>query len=126
MRVRLCARCPYTPRDLAHHYDPEAALYACAKCDTERDECETKWRGTCSTRIITGEARQSVALSVRDNLASSDTIAHEPRSVRKNALIGSGCGATATADGCGGFALPDAACGRNSWRAPFPNTETAL
>src|ERR1700676_2211376 len=23
MRVKLCARCPYAPRDLAGHYDPE-------------------------------------------------------------------------------------------------------
>ncbi len=35
MRVKLCARCPYTPRDLTGHYDPEAALHVCAKCDGE-------------------------------------------------------------------------------------------
>src|SRR5882757_5737943 len=35
MKVKLCARCPYTPRDLAGHYDPEAALHVCAKCDGE-------------------------------------------------------------------------------------------
>jgi hypothetical protein len=33
MRVKLCARCPYTPQDLTGHYDPEAALHVCAKCD---------------------------------------------------------------------------------------------
>jgi hypothetical protein len=33
MRVRPCARCPYTPQDLAGHYDPEAALHVCAPCD---------------------------------------------------------------------------------------------
>jgi hypothetical protein len=30
---KLCARCPYMPGDLTGHYDPQAALYACAKCD---------------------------------------------------------------------------------------------
>src|ERR1700756_4643443 len=98
MRVKLCARCPYTPRDLAHHYDPEALLYACAKCDNEQDQYETEWRRTCSTRISTGEANRSVAPSMQGNLASSATIAHEPRSVRKNALINSGRDATTTAD----------------------------
>ncbi len=33
MRVKLCPRCPYTPRDLADHYDPEGLLHVCAKCD---------------------------------------------------------------------------------------------
>jgi hypothetical protein len=37
MRVKLCARCPYTPRDLAGHYDPGAALHACAKCDGDQE-----------------------------------------------------------------------------------------
>jgi hypothetical protein len=36
MRVKLCARCPYTPRDLTGHYDPEAALHVCARCDGEQ------------------------------------------------------------------------------------------
>ena len=35
MKVKLCARCPYAPPDLAGHYDPEAALHVCAKCDGE-------------------------------------------------------------------------------------------
>jgi hypothetical protein len=29
MRVKLCARCPYTPGDLIGHYDPQAAIYVC-------------------------------------------------------------------------------------------------
>jgi len=37
MRVNLCARCPYTPRDLAGHYDPAGVLHVCAKCDGERE-----------------------------------------------------------------------------------------
>lgn len=36
MRVKLCERCPYTPRDLAGHYDPGASLHVCAKCDDEQ------------------------------------------------------------------------------------------
>jgi hypothetical protein len=29
-------RCPLTTRDLAGHYDPEAALHVCANCDGEQ------------------------------------------------------------------------------------------
>jgi hypothetical protein len=36
MKVRLCARCPYQPRDLEDHYDPHAAPHVCAKCDGEQ------------------------------------------------------------------------------------------
>src|SRR5712675_653445 len=36
MKVKLCSRCPYTPRDLAGHYDPEAAFHVCARCDGEQ------------------------------------------------------------------------------------------
>jgi hypothetical protein len=37
MRVKLCSRCPYTPRDLAGHYDPEGILHVCAKCDGRQE-----------------------------------------------------------------------------------------
>ena len=37
MRVKLCARCPYTPRDLAGHYDPEGVLHVCATCDGKQE-----------------------------------------------------------------------------------------
>jgi hypothetical protein len=33
MRVKLCARCLYQPRDLEDRCDPVAALHVCAKCD---------------------------------------------------------------------------------------------
>jgi hypothetical protein len=36
MRVKLCARCPYTPMDLIGYFDPDAAVHACAKCDGEQ------------------------------------------------------------------------------------------
>ena len=35
MRVKLCARCPYSPRDLADHYDAASALHLCERCDRE-------------------------------------------------------------------------------------------
>jgi hypothetical protein len=47
MRVKLCATCPYTPRDLADHYDPAAALHLCATCDVECGLRETQRRRTC-------------------------------------------------------------------------------
>jgi len=56
MRVKLCSRCPYAPRDLADHYDPDAALYSCARCDSELEvlnpsgACEARRRRTMLNR----------------------------------------------------------------------------
>jgi len=117
MRVKLCARCPYTPCDLAHHYDPEAALYACAKCDEEQYLCVTRWRRKCSTEIETASAaKPSAALFAKESLASSAIIAREPRSAPRDASISSGHGATTTRDGCGDFAPPDEFGGGSSPR----------
>src|ERR1700752_316522 len=70
MRVKLCARCPYSPHDLAYHYDPEAALYACAKCDNEPALGEPRWRQKSSTKIETSNSGKSnVAPCVKGNLA---------------------------------------------------------
>jgi hypothetical protein len=33
MRVKFCARWPYTPRDLAGRYASEGVLHVCATCD---------------------------------------------------------------------------------------------
>jgi hypothetical protein len=33
MRVKLCARCPYVPQDMAGHYDPCATLHLCTRRD---------------------------------------------------------------------------------------------
>jgi len=94
MRVKLCARCPYTPRDLTVHYDPEAALHACAKCDGEQRVLtkhfprESHRRRKCSTLPNTlGMAQRSAAPSVTDNLVSSATTPGERPSVQRNALI---------------------------------------
>ena len=75
MRVKLCARCPYAPRDLAGHYDPEAAFHACAKCDGEQGMItnhyprEARRRRRCPTVAnIFGTTQRSVAPSATESL----------------------------------------------------------
>jgi hypothetical protein len=114
MRVKLCARCPYTPQDLASHYDPEAPLHACAKCDhgnavvTRHYPREAERRRRCSTvPIIFGTAQRSVAPSATEGLVSSATTPVELPSVQRSALIASDSAKRATADGYSDFALPE-------------------
>lgn len=33
MRVKLCARCPYSPLDLADLYDAGSSSHLCVRCD---------------------------------------------------------------------------------------------
>src|ERR1700731_1495059 len=113
MRVKLCARCPYTPQDLTGHYDPEAALHACAKCDGEQGMLtnhyprEARRRRKCSTVLNTfGIAQPSAALSVTASLVSSGTIPGEPPSVPGSVLIASRPARRATADGYCGVTPP--------------------
>ncbi len=47
MKVRPCTRCPYTPHDLADHYDPRADLLVCATCTLDSAPTGTPWRRTC-------------------------------------------------------------------------------
>ena len=108
MHVKLCDRCPYTPRDLAQHYDPDATLYACATCDDKQYWCEARWRRECPAKTNYFGVRQSAAPSAMENSALFAIIAHETRSVRENASISSGSGATMTADGFGEFARLEA------------------
>src|SRR5712675_3128349 len=89
MRVKLCARCPYTPRDLADHYDPEAAFHVCARCDGEQGMTtnhyprQTYRRRKCATvPNISGTTQQSAAPSVTESLVSSGTTPGELRSDR--------------------------------------------
>jgi hypothetical protein len=35
MRVKLCARCPYAPRDLADYYDANSGSHLCFRCDSK-------------------------------------------------------------------------------------------
>lgn len=114
MRVKLCARCPYTPQDLAGHYDPEAVLHVCATCDCEQTSStnhyprKTYRRQVCATVLnIVPMAQPSVARSVRESLASSGTTPGEPPSVQRSALTASGSAETATAAGYVAFGPPD-------------------
>jgi hypothetical protein len=114
MKVKLCARCPYTPRDLAGHYDPEAALHVCAKCDGEHGMLtnhyprEAHRRRKCSTvHNIFGMAQRSAAPSVMESLVSSGITPGELPSVQRSALIASRPARPATADGYSDFEPPD-------------------
>src|ERR1700676_5762671 len=89
MRVKPCARCPYTPQDLTGHYDPEAALHVCAKCDGEQGVLTNHYpreayrRRKCATvRNILGMTQRSAALSVTESLVSSGTTPGELPSVQ--------------------------------------------
>ena len=117
MRVKLCARCPYAPRDLAGHYDPAGVLHVCAKCDGERETSNNHYprtahrRQKCATGPnIFGTAQPSAARSVTESLASSGTTPGELRSVQRSALTASRPVGTTTADGCVDFKPPDNAC----------------
>jgi hypothetical protein len=94
MRVKPCARCPYTPQDLTGHYDPEAALHVCAKCDGEHAMLtnhyprETRRRQKWATvPNIFSIAQRSAAPSVTESSVSSATTPGERPSVQGSALI---------------------------------------
>ena len=113
MRVKACSVCPYTPRDLAGHYDPEAILHVCAKCD-ERPGASTSYprkvhrRQQCEAFPNNpGTARPSGARSAVESSALYATTPGEPPSVRRNALIASRRARTVTADGCIDFKQPE-------------------
>jgi len=112
MRVKLCAQCPYTPRDLADRYDPKAALRLCATCDIEYDPRKTLRRRTCQTRTTntTGKTRTTeplAALFATGSSASFAIIAAAPPSVQGGASNISRPAGRATAVGCGDFELPE-------------------
>jgi hypothetical protein len=74
MRVKLCARCPYSPHDLADHHDPAAALHLCARCDHEpampkiyRDAYRREPCAIAPNALTS--LRKSVAPSVAESLA---------------------------------------------------------
>src|SRR5260370_33538529 len=94
MRVKLCARCPYTPQDLTGHYDPEAALHVCAKCDGEQGMLtnhyprEAQRSRICATAPnVFGRARLNAARSVMESLDLSGTTPGKLPSVQSNAPI---------------------------------------
>ena len=105
MRVKLCARCPYAPRDLAGHYDPDAAFHACAKCDGEQGMLTNHYpreahrrRKWATVPNIFGMAQRSAAPSVTESLVSSGITAGEPPSVQRSAPADSGPVEKTTAD----------------------------
>jgi hypothetical protein len=137
MRVKLCARCPYTPRDLAAHYDPHAVLHVCAKCDGEQGMLTNHYPRTTNRRRECatvpnpfGTTQRSDARSVTESLVSSGTTPGEPPSVQGSVLIASRPARTATADGCGGSRSPDDSRRENhaeiSGRSGFRDKEAAL
>lgn len=111
MRVKLCARCPYTPCDLEDHYDPDAALSLCAKCDGEHHQRVIHRRGTCptitNTTSIVSTAEPYAAPIATENSASFATIAAASRSVQGNASSTSRPDERMTADGCGESGVPE-------------------
>jgi hypothetical protein len=120
MRVKLCARCPYTPRDLADHYDPHAVLHVCATCDGEQGMLTNHYpraanrRQECATVPNSfGTTPRSDARSVMESLVSSGTTPGELPSVQRSAPIASRPARTAIADGYGGFKSPDDGCSEN-------------
>ena len=94
MRVKPCSRCPYTPQDLTGHYDPEAALHVCAKCDGEQAMLtnhyprETRRRRKWATvPNIFSNAQRSAVPSVTESSVLSATTPGERPSVQESALI---------------------------------------
>lgn len=116
MRVKLCGRCPYTPHDLADHYDPAAALYACARCDGEigilntSNSCAAQRREPCTTvfHTVSTTTQPSAVPFAKDGLASFAITHGEPPCAPKNASIASSFAGRPTAHGCADFAPPDA------------------
>jgi hypothetical protein len=120
MRVELCSRCPYAPRELADHYDPEGVVHVWAKsygqkASANRYPRRDPRRQQCATvPNILGTAQPSVARSVTESLVSSGTTAGELPSVQKNARTASRHARRVTADGYVDFKLPDNVSGETS------------
>ena len=116
MRVRLCNRCPYTPRDLADHYDSAAAIYACARCDGEvgildpSNSWQAQRKQSCAIAFhtVSTTTQPSAAPFAKDGLASFAITHGEPPCAPKSASIASRPAGTPTALGCADFAPPEA------------------
>lgn len=129
MRVKLCIRCPYTPRDLADQYYADAALYLCPACDLEHDRRRSKRRRTCPTTTTntTGTFELRAAPFVREGSASFAIIAAAPPCVPENASNISKAAGTTTAVGCGDLAPPEDGKDRGGrpWSPILPDKESA-
>jgi hypothetical protein len=114
MRVKLCSRCPYTPQDLAGHYDPEGILHVCAMCDGRQNAAiadqplrKAQRRQKCATvSNFLPTAQPSVARSVTENLALSGTTPGAPHFAQGSALNSSGPVGKPTRIGYADFETP--------------------
>jgi hypothetical protein len=127
MRVKLCATCPYTPRDLADHYDPAATLHLCAGCDVECDLRKTRRRQTCPITTTNTAVEPLAALFAREGSASFAIIAAAPLCVPENASSISKSAGRTTAVGYGDFEPPEDGGdrARRSKRSAFADKESA-
>jgi hypothetical protein len=128
MRVKLCAQCPYTPRDLVGHYDPEGLLHVCAKCDGQQEVSTNNYprephrRRRCATvPTLFAPAQPSVARSATESLVSSGTIPGALLSVQKSAPSASRRAARVTADGYVGFMPLDGSCSEHPAKLSRPS-----
>jgi hypothetical protein len=103
--MRVCSRGPYTWRDLADRYDPEAALQLCATCNVEDNQRKTQRGRTCPSTTI-NVAELHAAPYATEASASFATIAAAPLFVQGNASSVSRSAGKATAIGYGDFELP--------------------
>lgn len=77
MRVKLCARCPYSPQDLADYYDESSSFHLCIRCDGRTAPKEltilttTDGESQCAIakNALNAMAQATPALSVADSLA---------------------------------------------------------
>jgi hypothetical protein len=99
---------------LAGHYDPEAVLHVCAKCDGEQGATINYYprkahrRQQCVTAPnILGMAQPRVAQFATEGLASYGTTPGEPPFVQESALTASRHARKAISDGCVDLTPPD-------------------
>jgi hypothetical protein len=77
MKVKLCAQCPYSPRDLADYYDANSSCHLCFRCDSKSAPAKLAILVTasvgskCATaqNILNAAAQQRPALSVAESLS---------------------------------------------------------
>ena len=110
MKVKLCTRCPYTASDLDDHYDSEALVHACARCDGEKDKAKPYYplephrRRKCSIvpKPFETPRRSAVPCAVGNSVLSGIIPGDRP-SARRNASNASGFAENITTDGCEPF-----------------------
>lgn len=77
MRVKLCARCPYSPQDLADLYDASSSFHLCVRCDGKAAAAEltilmaTNGEVKCATatNALNTVSQPMPALSAAESLA---------------------------------------------------------